>query len=403
MGTITEGKLPWLRKYLKYTSDNEAPEAYHVWSSLAILGHVLGRNIWLDRGYFTNYPGQIMVVLVGPSGLKKSTATTIASGILGELPNINIIANKLSAQSLVDSLDLGFTTDKSGRMVPADSYGFIHAPEFSSFIPKQQYVEELIPLLTEFSDASHRTWKYKTRHAGTIELTNPMVSLLGASTPEWLISNIPATAYDGGFMSRILWIWQETSSRLNPRPERNVKLTRLRKEIIAELFWMRENLKGPVQWSQEADDWWQSYYLTHHQSSKGAQGGIIGGFYARLPEHVLRIGMCLAAAEAHSLILKPEHLAAAEILLQSVESGLPCAFAQKGSSANSAHAQRILDILQVHGQMSRSELLRFLWRYMNATEFSAAAETLLQAGLITAVPVGRKLEYLLVKEKPRQK
>jgi hypothetical protein len=392
-----------LRKYLKFTEDNEAPETYHVWSGLAILGHALGKHIWLDRGYFTNYPGQIMVVLVGPSGLKKSTATSIAANILGELPNVNVIANKLSAQSLIDSLDLGFTTAIDGRIIPADSYGFIHAPEFSSFIPKQQYVEELIPLLTEFSDASHKVWKYKTRHHGTIELQSPMVSMLGASTPEWLISNIPTTAYDGGFMSRILWVWQEHSSRLNPRPEKNIKLTRMRKEIVAELIWIHNNIRGPVQWSKEADEWWEPFYKSHHTSPKASQGGILGGFHARLPEHILRIGMCLAVAESHSLTLKPAHLEAADVLLQSVENGLPNAFAQRGSSASSGNSQRILDILRVDGQMTRSELLKRLWRYMNATEFASAVETLIQSDLIELVQVGRTLAYHLASEKPHRK
>jgi hypothetical protein len=139
-------RLGWLQKYLAFTYENEAPEIYHLWSGITILAHVLGRKVRLDRGYFTTYPGQMLTFLVGPPATRKSTAIDIATELLRELPDVNIIANKLSAPILLDSLDRGMVIDpKDGTGKPADSIGFVSASELSVFYQRSPTSKRLFP------------------------------------------------------------------------------------------------------------------------------------------------------------------------------------------------------------------------------------------------------------------
>jgi len=348
---------------------------------MSVFGHALGRKVWLDRGHFVNYPGQIMVVLVGPSGSKKSTATQIAKSLLEKLPDVNIVANKLSAQSLIDSLDRGFVANGAGKLVRAESIGFIYAPELSSFIPRQQYVEELIPLITDFSDVwdSDTPWRYKTRGKGEIELKRPMLGFLGASTPDWIASNIPEEAHGGGFMSRFFWVFQNSSDRVFPFPETNPGMVRVKNELLAELLWIAENVKGGFVWTKDAREWWEKFYLNWKKLPQTRMSGLIGGYFSRRPEHTLRVAMCLEIANTRKTEITVPALESANVALALLEQQLPNAFAYKKLSPAGQNVQYISDILATHGKLSRRDLLRK--SHLTLAELSSALETLKNAGI----------------------
>lgn len=387
-------KRGWLEKYLVYTSENEAPECYHFWSGITILGHVLGRQTWLARGYFTTFPGQIMTILVGPSGSRKSTAVNIAGKLLKGVPNVNIIANKLSAQSLVDSLMRGMSVE-NGVARPVDSTGFIRASELSVFIPKQTYVEEIIPIITDIYDAESGSWKYKTRSGGEIVLHNPLITLLGASTPDWLVTNIPANAYGGGFMARVFFVYHEKTTRSNPRPEKNPALERLGKELLASLIWMQGNLKGPFIWTKEAEDWWDDFYVKWQKSPFLNQTGFEAGYYNRRPEHTLRVGMCITASQNHNLILTSDSLEAAHVHLLAMEAEMGRAFDLTIETAQGKEYGRILNFIKKKSFATRAEISHSFWRSLNKNELEMALQTLVEAQQIELVHVGPLQVYKL--------
>lgn len=387
----------WLHKYLAFTEENEAPPVYHLWSAITILGHVLGRRTWLDRGYFVTYPGQIITILVGPSGARKSTSVNLAADLLRDIPDVNIIANKLSAASFVDSLVRGMVVDPLTNLAkPADSTGFVAAPELSVFLPKQGYVEEIVPIITDIFDSKSGTWRHKTRGTGTIELSNPLVTILSASTPDWLETNIPQNAYGGGFMPRIFFVWSDKSKKLIPRPEQNPRLQRLRLELLAELMWVRENLTGQFSWTEDAKEWFDKFYETWNRQDDTGKNDYEKGYINRRPEHTLRVGMCFAVAQQKRLIIDADALQAAHESLLAIEKEMHKCFENRNVQAPMGKSYQIVLSTIAAGPKTKRELQRLLWRQLSAVELSMALQTFTDAGMIEMVPNGKTFNYQIL-------
>lgn len=379
-----------------YTKANEAPDIFHFWSGLTVLAHALGRKVYLDRGYFSTYPGQMIVCLVGPSGSRKSTAINLATSILAEIPDVNILANKLSGPTLLDSLDRGMAAGSDGIIRPADSLGFIAAPELSVFLPKAQYVEEIIPILTDLFDAKAGPWKHKTRGFGLTELMSPMVTGLWGSTPDWLESNIPQNAYGGGFMSRIFFIWHPKTIKSNPLPETSPLLERLRKELLAELLWVHNNVEGKITWEADAKVWYIKFYEMWNQKEDSDTSSQRQGYNNRRPEHLVRIAMCLVVSENHNLILTREILEMADNALELVESVMhKCFETQAPMGVLSKNFRLILEELE-KGQKTKRDLQRKLWKNLSATELSVGLQTFIDADMVEVIQMEKSIGYKLV-------
>ena len=69
--------MSYIKDFLHYTSGNECPEPYRLWSGLSLLASVLGRKVWTFHGRFQIFPS-LYVVLVGDAGSGKSTAKNYA-------------------------------------------------------------------------------------------------------------------------------------------------------------------------------------------------------------------------------------------------------------------------------------------------------------------------------------
>ena len=46
----------FLVNYLKYTTEHESPEDFHAWVAMSLIAVTIGRNVWLDRGFYRLYP-----------------------------------------------------------------------------------------------------------------------------------------------------------------------------------------------------------------------------------------------------------------------------------------------------------------------------------------------------------
>lgn len=384
----------WISKYLEFTEENEAPATYHFWSAITVLAHVLGRKTWINRGFFTTYPGQMITILVGPPAARKSTSVNLAADFLRDIPDVNIIANKLSAASFVDSLNRGMVVDPVTNLAgPADSTGFIAAPELSVFLPKQGYVEEIIPIITDIFDSKSGSWKHKTRGSGVIELHNPLVTLLAASTPDWLETNIPTNAYGGGFMSRIFFIWSEKTKKLIPFPELTIGLERLRLELLAELSWIKENLAGEFSWTDDGRAWFRKFYSEWDKRDESDQSDRQKGYNNRRPEHLIRVAACLAVSQKRSLILDEDALAAADSSLTIIEKDMHKCFENSNVQMPMSKNYQLVLAHLANGPKSKRELQRKLWRQLSAVELSMALQTFTDAGMIEQVTLGKGLVY----------
>lgn len=386
--------LNLVQRYLLYTKKHEAPEPFHLWTIITCIGAAVGRRVYINRGFYQVFPGQTMVILVAGSAIvRKSTAVRIGINLLREADVVEVLSGKASPEAFLDSLNLGQSVGANGKIGPRDSHVLIFAPELSSFLSKQAYTEALLPILTDLSDAP-KQWSFKTRGKGEISLRNVCLGFLGASTPDWLAEAIPQNAFGGGFMSRIIFVYQESTSRRNPMPEKEDFEQALEKEIIDELKKIA-TYTGESTLTPEARAWFVNWYTEYMNTPTSQQDG----YYGRRADHLLRTGLVIAIGRGSPFSIDETDLQGADMLLAQVEKEMPNAFAQIGTTVVAREQSRILQMMARHGgNVSIKELTRATWRRVDFNELMIAVTTLKAAGFIAESNVNGEVVYQLLKQ-----
>jgi hypothetical protein len=363
-----EGILPragFLRRYVDYTSHSEAPLAYHTFSALCALGSVLNRRVWLDMGYYRVFP-VLGIIILGPSGIKKTSATNIAVDLLHSLGTVKIYSEKLTPEALIDAMK-------------GDATGLLYAPEMTVFLNKVRYNEGMIQLITRFMDCPD-FWESGTIMRGKHALRNIAISSLMCSTSDWFIRSTPEDSFGGGFIARNLLIVQESSTRCEPIPRPGDPSERDR--LVYELAFIR-NLEGEIEFSQAAlrryDDWYRG---DHQLESKAPEHELLATYYQRKSDHIKRIAICFHLAEHADLRLCLDCFNRALLLLNWTEQFIPGLLEQMFRSSVGAEQDQVLRTIKSVGVIDHTDLIRRLSYRMNAQQVRAICGSLKEAKLI---------------------
>ncbi len=309
--------------YLEYTLNSEGPVEFHFFAAAAILGGAAKRNFVLRLGHINVWPN-IWTVLVAPSGAcRKSSTTNIATKLLRELQDFNIITTKSTPEALVEQIRPSIK-DSVYEEITGDldihyteSQGFISAPELGVFLGKQQYNEGLVQLLTDLSD-NPDNWSSGTKRDGASELRHVSLSLLGGITPDWLRDAIPRAAHGGGFMSRILWIYRETTNRVLPYPPPPSPLLRAR--LIHHLRRVNQAEPCDLVPSEDTLKWFADWYGV--QATEPASDARVAGYRERKPTNIWRLATLLTLAGEDHEIIEREGRREATVPLNNVQGAL---------------------------------------------------------------------------------
>ena len=361
-------KSGWLARYMDYTRTAEGSSVFQFFVGVTILGAVLKRNIVMAKGHYQILP-TLQILLVAPSGKARKTSTAnIGIKILREMGHVNLIADKTTPEALLDALrpdDLGLS----------DSQALLYAPELAVLLGRQKYNEGMVALLTSLFDAPEE-FSTRTKGGGSITLQNVSLSFIGASTSDWLITTIPADAFGGGFMSRLLFIAQEDTPRCFPLPIE----PKGRTELLAALREIEEKMIGMAELSSEAKDYYSFWYLsTRHEIPEDAK---MGGYHERKPDHLLRLAFLLACAELRNLITQKD-LQMSLRILNYIEKDMLPVFKRLGMRGAGIDQERIVHILKsAGGQLEYETLLHKNLEFLTLRQFRDVIETLIEAGVV---------------------
>lgn len=383
----------WLGDYLQYTERHEAPDIFHFWVGVSILHAAIRRNIFFEHGYYRLFPNCYVILVAPPGVCKKSTATNIGVEILQEVPDVNIIREKITPEALVSTLGTRMAIQtKGGTQITPSATAFIHAPELAVFLGRETYNEGLIALLTTLFD-SHTKWEYTTKASGKSTLHNIHLTLLGATTPDLLSAVIPESAMGGGFLSRTIFAVKENTPRCEPFPRPRDPL--LKEKLIAVLSEISLQDGQCVQ-SPEALAWCEDWY--RKQRERVQEEIALSGYYERKQSHLIKLAMTLLVSDRAALIITPEVYERALKLLDFTEVHMSKAFNKVHKTAIGQDHESILDHLaRNHGRLTHSALLRKVYNRMDARRFEAALSTLRQAGMVDEIltKTGKGREYVL--------
>lgn len=356
----------YLHDYIRYTQHSEAPLAYHIFCALVGVGATINRRVWFDMGYFRLFCN-LGVILIGPSGLKKTTASDIIVSMLQELELTKIYSEKLTPEALVEAMrDM--------------AQGLIYAPEMSVFLGKARYMEGIVPLITRFMDCPDR-WSSETIMRSKTYLHDVAISVLMCSTPDWFVSNTPEDLFGGGFFARSIHVVQEDTSRCESKPKPGDPT--LRTKLIIQLAALHE-LTGEMIMSPECDEYYDRWYRESKKDWKNPENELLATYFQRKGVHTIRIAMNLHLSEHGTLIMCLPCFKRALGLVEWTEKLLPSMLRKMFKTAQGAEQDYVRRAIAgaKGGVIDHSILVRKVQYRMNAQQLRAHVLSLKEGRIV---------------------
>jgi len=369
-------KGSWIDNYLEYTHNQESPTAFHEWIALSIIGASLGRHVFIPRVKYTIYPNLFVILVAGSARCKKSTSISIGMNVLKSIVDPPMIfAQKITTEALIQALEFA--------RFEGSSSGLVCASELSVFMGSEGVKAGIIPVLTDLYDSPEK-WVYHTKGRGKEVLKKVTLSVLAASTKDWLRSSIPPEAIGGGFTSRIVFVYQERPARaiLFSEDEVDRRELELKADLIYDLNMIRKQVKGPVIFTEQAKEVATRWY---HAEWSQVRDPKLDGYYARKHDIMFKLATILSVAESNKREVTHIHIQRALDMLSENEINLPDIITSVSATGVGGDIAKILAIVKAEGKILHSDLLRKCWRFATSAELSLMIRTLIESKEMTEV------------------
>ncbi len=288
----------WLPGWMRWWKTCAASKSYILFAGFYALGASLGRKTFFEDDYRVLWP-MINLLLIGPSGIGKSTVARLAFNLTKGLPE-GTIPMLVSGSATMESLH----KDLMGH-----PHAILYASELANFFNRQKYNDAMIPYITDCLDYND-TVERRIKSEGTLIVQKPAVTVIGGSTVEWLQEQLPDSAMTGGFLARFLILNEEHKSQRNPLPGHSMgrttkaALERERVDVTTKFHRLLEWVPPKMVFeSYETAD-----VFTYWDATRSSPTGFLAPFISRGGEFVIRLGMISAIACGRPHIL-PEDIA----------------------------------------------------------------------------------------------
>ena len=374
----------FLKAYMEFTTDTESPDAYHFWVGASLISAATKRQVYLDMNYFKIYPN-LYVILIGPSGARKSIATSIGMGIAEEA-GIKKFSDKITGAALIRDLSEASekrVDDKKGE-VELCSPIMIYASELGVFMGPDAYGSGVIADLTDLYDCPTK-WEKKTISRDSEMVIAPYVSMLAASTPQTLKDVIPTGAVGQGFTSRILFIWAGGRRKKVPIPNWGIEHEAIKRSLIHDLGEISK-VRGIFKFSSQGLLEYQRNYLSRLEPEEEFEDERLRGYASRKDIHTLKLAQIMSLSDGDSLTITEKEIEGAVDAIKWLDIGLQSVFSGHGGSASSEDVVRVFKQIE-HGtnkvgSINHAELMKRNYYALNAQDFGLVLQTLREAGAI---------------------
>lgn len=378
----------WLKAYCDFTSDSEAPLDFHFWTGVSTIAGALRRRVWKDENVFTWTPN-FYIIFVGPAGVvKKSTTLNIGYQMLRQVPNIRFGPDSMTWHGLAKKFEEAFEyhswTDAAGKdhklpMSPLTC----SVSELGTFLRPDD--SGLVSFLTDVWDGKDRPFEHSTGYSGQIKIENPWLNLIGATTPEWIQDNFPASMLQQGIGSRVIFVYGDQVRHLTAYPSRvksmrdyHAEAARLTEDLIT-----ISKLIGPYDLTDDAYAWGTAWYARHNSGRPShLASGRYSGYLARKQTHLHKLAMVLAAAQRDTLVIEREDLETAEKALVSSERSMMRVFENVGAIDMTKHIAEVTAFVRAYGWITAGNLYKLCFNIMSERDFKAAIRAACEGDLL---------------------
>jgi Protein of unknown function (DUF3987) len=387
----------WLRAYMDYTRDSESPDSFHFWCGVSTIAGALRRRVWLDMRKFQWTPN-FYIILVGPPGVAaKSTSISIGTRLLSKIPGIAFGPESMTWQALADSLSSATEFVKyylpSGEEAATPMSALtVTIGELGTFLTMDD--DKLLSFLIRMWEGQQDSFLHKTKTQGQIEVRNPWLNIIGATTPAWLRAHFPAAMIGGGLTSRIVFVYGDKKRHLVPYPDEVIPFedySRHEAKLVEDLQRIAL-LSGPYVLSPAARDWGRSWYAGHWNGHRAPHmaSDRYGGYISRKQTHIHKFAIILAAAKGDKLVIEERDLMEAEAIISSIEPDMIKVFESIGIVDEARQLAEISAFVRQNGTLTVEELWSLCMNVMPMKDFGAAVVAGVRGGLLMKVQKGGK-------------
>jgi energy-coupling factor transporter ATP-binding protein EcfA2 len=340
--------MDFFQTYLNYIGRSEAPAVYHRWAALTAIGAMLGRRFWLEHGAFKIYPN-MYVMLLGASGVRKSTSIKIMKSLIKATGYSTIAADRTSKEK--------FLMDLAGEDGPG-SAGVEDILEENLFGPGQQQDREMFIMADEANDffgvnnleflsILGNLWDYEGAYTNriktgkSISIQNPTISILSANTPTNFATAFPPEILGQGFFSRLIIVHGESNGVRIPFPKSPSPAAT--ESIVGFLREILSSVSGPARLSPDAEDALSKIYVEGYRVDDMR----FESYSNRRFTHLLKLCLINAAARRDTVI-QCKDVVAAHTVLSHAEHHMPRALGEFGKAKNSSIADKVLRVIANH-------------------------------------------------------
>lgn len=376
----------FLKNYIASRSKGtDAPLLFHAGVGLTLVATMLEKRVSFEAWGNKVFP-HLWIVLVAPSAAyRKTWAIKLGVRLLERIANDLLFPEDFTRERFLDLLS-------------EQSSGLIVQPEFAQWLSVmvgRDYLKGLKEMLTAFYDSPTKYERQLRDGSGTL-IQEPVISILAATTVDWLQAHVGGDDFRSGFMSRFLFLpvsekqgWRGLATQKVTDDRLSMQLLNLRK--VAGHISMAEGLDAETLGIY--DKW-----LEEHEHISLATPEL-EGFYSRCGIHVLKLAILFEAASTGGITPTKKSMNQAikfiEYVKQAIRGSL---FDALTFTAVGKELHRLLEILRKNGgDMPRRDLLRY--SNMRVDYFGRCIDTLVQRGEIEEfTPSGRKQRRIRLTE-----
>lgn len=403
----------WLGAYANYTEVSEAPLNFDFWTGVATVAGALRRQVYIDEIKFKIYPNFYVFFVAPPGVATKSTTVGVGMRLLRQVDGITMGPASLTWQGLTKGLGNAKqliplsdpnTTDPLAMEYMPQSCVVCEASELGTFLDMRN--GELVSILIDLWDGKDVPWERWLSTQENTKIENPLISIVGATTPTWLEENFGESAIGGGLTSRIVFVYGDEKRRFIPYISDLVESEQAKQNEEALVHDLREiaKLKGKMTITREArisvGEWYEKHWTSPEEQIAGPR---FAGYRARKFAHLHKLAMVLSVSESDSLVIEKHHMDLAFLVLVGIEAGMLSVLNNIGKVISSKQMDTVLANIKIRGKIEKQQLWRACMTSMNMKEFGEATDGLVHANYIKILNInGAYYFYFTGKEKQEQ-
>jgi len=364
-------KFPnFVRAFMSFVKKQESTDKIRMWTGLSLVATALERRVWQARTYGHLFPNLFIAIVAPPGLVKKSTTTGSGMSLLREMGTIKFVPEQITDASFVDAMVRSYKEFEYNGRKCKQSPALFYGSELSVTL-KDTY-GSIVELFTQFFDCepnnANMPWTRSTIMHGNANIHGPCLNILGCTTPDWLRFSIPAEQMNGGFASRIIFVYENEMPDCMisiPKPEAGDES--YRQDLINDLKCI-QGMVGEMRMTSDAEKLFHALYVTNKNliATKFKNHRLSGFLGRKLSPLTEKLAMCWSASERSDGIIEETHVHTAFQAISMIEQSVLNDLVFAGKNPLSGPISKVIELLETQNFVTTTQLSREFFRDLDS-------------------------------------